>query len=521
MGAGKLFRKVIPQNSVLSIFLKGSDHNNYTNTEFIMKTNYLLLLFLLLASCSTKKGDIPKTLSTEDQELLNYLFPDKDKDAPGYSYFVIKDGQLILDKSIGFANIEKKVKNNSNTVYKITSVSKQFSAMAIMILVHRGKITYETKLTEVFPDFPSYGEDIDIRHLLTHQSGLISYYEFIDEGREEQLLNDEIFTRLQNLDSTNFKPGSEFRYGGTSYAIITNIVEKVTGTSFENFMQREVFKELEMNNTSILNLNEPIEDRALGYYYKNDSISLNDKSITSAIIGAKGVYTTVNDFLKWDQALYTDKIIPQAELQEAFINWNNNEKNNDDGHGYGWYINYENGTKVLNYYGESTGFTTQVKRIPELQFTVGIFSNYSNNYNIQQKTNALISIYSGYKLPMPIEILMNKLISENGIQKGIAIYDSLKANTRYKYEKSTLSLLGSAYYRETKEDEAKILYEKSIEEYPDHFGGYFGLGRIFKKSGDKIEAIKNFKKALQLDITDHYLIEYVKKELEELEVTYN
>ncbi|MEO1486216.1 MAG: serine hydrolase [Bacteroidota bacterium] len=485
-----------------------------------MRRLCIALLASILVQCNNPKTPEKSegfVLNTADQQLLDYLFKDDRSHLPGESVMVIKNGQIQYINHLGLADIEAGKSVSDSTLFKINSISKQFSAMAIMLLVHQGKLTYETKLSEVFPDFPAYGDHITMRHLLTHQSGLWSYYDFIEEGRTEPLLNKEIFEKLKQKDTVHFAAGTEFQYGHTGYALIPLIVEKITGETFPEFMQTEVFEVLEMNNTTIFSPEITIPNRALGYTIRKDSVQFNDESVISAILGSKGVCTTVTDYFKWDQALYSDVLIPKEKLADAFLNWEDAEKTETEGYGYGWNIRFEDSIKVLSHYGETTGFASQVNRVPSLQLTAVLFSNYIGaDRNLMHKVNALTSIYSDYKIPMPLDFVMKKAIDENGLTEGLKTYDVLKNDKRYKHEQTTLSFLGALFYRMDRKVEAEGVYRKAILEQPEYFGGYFGLARVQKDKGAIEEAITLYEKVLGLGTDEEGIVEYVERQLVQL-----
>ena len=485
-----------------------------------MRAFLLMSLAIFLVQCKnaeTFEGQEDFTLNAQDQELIDYLFKDSKANLPGESVMVIKNGEVLFANHFGLANVDINKSVTDSTLFKINSLSKQFSAMALMILVHQGKLNYETKLTDIFPDFPQHGDHINMRHLLTHQSGLWSYYGFIEEGRTEPLLNHEILEKLKQKDTVHFFPGSEFSYGHTGYALIPLIVEKITGETFPEFMQTEVFEVLEMNNTTIFSPEITIPNRALGYIIHKDSVQLDDESVVSAILGSKGVCTTTSDYYKWDQALYSDVLIPQEELEDAFHNWEDQKKTNTEGYGYGWNIRFEDDIKVLSHYGETTGFASQVNRVPSLQLTAVLFSNYIGaDRNLMHKVNALTSIYSDYKIPMPIDIMMKKTIDEKGVAEGLKTYDVLKNDTRYKYELTSLSFLAASFYRMDRKAEAEGIYRKAIAEQPDYFGGYFGLARVQRDKGLEEEAIANYEKVLSLGTDEEGISDYVERQLVQL-----
>ena len=181
------------------------------------------------------------------------------------------------------------------------------------------------------------------------------------------------------------------------------------------------------------------------------------------------------------------------ELEDAFYNWEDQKKTNTEGYGYGWNIRFEDDIKVLSHYGETTGFASQVNRVPSLQLTAVLFSNYIGaDRNLMHKVNALTSIYSNYKIPMPIDIMMKKAIDEKGLAEGLKTYDVLKNDVRYKYELTSLSFLAASFYRMDRKAEAEGIYRKAVAEQPDYFGGYFGLARVQRDKGLEEEAIANY-----------------------------
>lgn len=476
---------------------------------------YLILLCLIYIGCKSEHADGDISLAKGDQELIQYLFSDFHKSEPGASVLVIKEGKIIHQANFGLTSIESSQSNSSDANFRIASITKQFTAMAIMILEHQGKLSYKTMLTDIFPDFPDYGKDINIRHLLSNQSGIVDYYDFIDEEREEQYLDAEILDSLRTVDSTYFRPGSQYRYSNAGYAVLSQVVESVSGISFANFLEKEIFEKLGMKNTQVFELTKPIKKRVYGHSFEDGSFVLNDQSQTSTIQGDGGIYSSVMDYYKWDQALYTEKLIPSEKLNDAFSDWDNNQKTNTEGYGYGWYIDFSGDTKILNHSGGTAGFQHRVSRIPSMELTVVIFSNHDGyDRNLMHMTNALLSIYSNYKIPMPLEIIMKKEIDKKGISAGNEVYDRLKDDKRYERNKTTLSYLGFEYRRMQKHLESEGIFLKATKEQPNYFGGFYGLGHTYKEN-DIEKAIQNFKKVIELGTEDEVRVLERSKELVE------
>ena len=429
---------------------------------------------------------------------------------------VIRKGEIIHQRSYGLSNLEEETPSTPQTNYRIASVTKQFTAMAIMILVHKGKIKYETTLQEVIPEFPDYGRDITIRHLVTHQSGIEDYYRFVTDERTSQMLDHEVLDSLLHTTSTYFKPGTQYRYSNTAYAVLAQIVEKVSNQSFADFMKEEIFQKLGMTNTCIFELDQPIANRAYGYKEKEDGFVFSDQSMTSAIQGDGGIYCSTLDYYKWDQALYTDILVPKTLLQDAFYNWDNHTRTEKAGAGYGWMIDHRKDIKMLHHSGGTSGFETQVIRIPSLELTVVLFTNREwQGRVLWHNANALASIYSDYEFAMPLEILMKKEIEQKGTKAGIQLYDRLKKDSRYEVKKTTLPYLGMDYLRMKKYQVAVALFDKTKVEYPEYAGGYYATAVLSKRTGELDKAIQYYKKVVELDDENEPdLTERAKEQLE-------
>lgn len=483
-----------------------------------MKNIYLVFLVLFLASCFNQKQSQEKSLSAADTELLAYLFQPAAGQRPGANVVVIKKGEIVHQKSYGLSNLEEGIRSTGATNYRIASVTKQFTAMAIMILVHKGKIKYETTLKEVFPEFPEYGKEITIRHLVTHQSGIEDYYRFVTDERTEQMLDREVLDSLLHTTSTYFPPGTQYQYSNTAYAVLAQIIEKVSKQSFAKFMEAEIFRKLGMDNTCVFELDQPIANRAYGYRKENDGFVFSDQSMTSAIQGDGGIYCSTLDYYKWDQALYSDILVPKNLLEDAFYDWDNHTRTEKEGAGYGWMIDFRKGVKMLHHSGGTSGFETQVIRVPSLELTVVLFTNREWDGRILwHNANALASIYSDYALAMPLEILMKKEIEQQGTDAGIQLYDRLKQDGKYEVKKTTLPYLGMDYLRAEDYKIAGALFDKTIKEFPEYAGGYHSWAVLSKRMGETEKAIHYYQKVVELDDENEPdLTTQAKEQLEEL-----
>lgn len=363
----------------------------------------LLLMFsFAIINCSSHKIDHHIVNSEISENGLDTLFEHFQIPNPGLSCMVIKNKKIVLEKNFGYADVENKIRTSSTTNYRIASVSKQFTAAAIMKLIYQGKLTYETTLSEIFKAFPEYGDHITVRHLLTHRSGILGYDNFVIKG--EQILDKQILEALMQINSIRFHPNEKFMYSNSGYAVLAQIVEKVSNQPFAEYMKNEIFEPAKMLNTNLYEVDKTIVNRVFGYTIEKEVIQKTDHNETSAVKGDGSIYTSIADLYQWDQALYSDQLMPAEFLNEAFYSYDENGKSNEKGYGYGWMINYSNGIKVLEHTGASIGFTHHIIRVPSLELSAIVLTNRNHNYysnlNFNEIGYTLINSFSDDKLDL-------------------------------------------------------------------------------------------------------------------------
>lgn len=364
-------------------------------TNKMKKTTKRFLFYFLLGliifcefGCKTPTNQLKPN---ENNTLTDSLTMSFKAPNPGISYMVIKKGEIVLEKSMGYADVENKIKATSKTNYRIASISKPFTAIAIQKLIYQNKLSYQTTLSEIFPDFPEYGNRITIENLLNHRSGIINYDEFIIEG--EQLSDEQVLEGLMSVNTINSYPNEKFAYRNSGYALLAQVVEKITSKEFEDFMHDEIFKPIGMKNTSLYLKDKEIPNRAYGYTLEDNNARKTDQNATSAVKGDGCIYSSLADFYHWDQALYSDLIIPPSFFKEGLYGFDENGKTDKKGYGYGWQINYAENIKIAEHTGASIGFTNHYIRIPSLELSVVVFTNrYQTFYKRPEFTNI------GYRL---------------------------------------------------------------------------------------------------------------------------
>ncbi len=362
----------------------------------IKKITFYLLSALFIFSFSDCKTSNSKKITTINNTVLDSLPAAFSLPNPGISYMVIKKGEIVLEKNMGYADIENKIKASSKTNYRLASISKPFTAVAIQKLIHQGKLSYETTISEIFPNFPEYGDNITIAHLLTHRSGIIEYNQFVVD--KEQLSDEKVLEGLMSVNTINSQPNEIFAYRNSGYALLAQIIEKITSKEFEDFMNEELFLPAGMKNTSLYQEGKTIPNRAFGYTVEDEGSNKTDQGATTAVKGDGCIYSSLSDLYYWDQALYTDVIIPQSMLNDGLYGFDKNGKTDKKGYGYGWGINYHGDIKIVEHTGASYGFTNHYIRVPSLEISVVVFTNryypFYENLNFNNIAYTLLREYS-------------------------------------------------------------------------------------------------------------------------------
>jgi len=318
-------------------------------------------------------------------------------DTPGAALIVIKNGAPILVKAYGMADIENQTPVTPATNFRLASVTKQFTAMCVLMLMEQGKLSETQTLKNIFPDFPEYGKNITIHNLIHHTSGLIDYESLIPDSATEQVLDRDVLKMMKAQDSTYFPPGTKYQYSNTGYALLAMIVEKTSGQRFADFLWENIFEKIGMKNTVAYEKGiSTVTNRAYGYALENRKLVPKDQSLTSAVLGDGGIYSSVLDLYKWDQALYTDTLVSFESLKMAFT-----PDTLFDGsptiYGFGWRIDDYLGHRRIHHTGQTCGFSTIIQRYPDDQLSIIILTN-RNKPMLNELAEKIARLYLGRNL---------------------------------------------------------------------------------------------------------------------------
>jgi CubicO group peptidase (beta-lactamase class C family) len=334
------------------------------------------LLIGLCARTSTKADNIDDYISAQMRQLH----------IPGLSLAIVRDGRITKAQGYGFANLELRAHATKETVYEIGSNTKQFTAAAIMMLVEDGKVRLEDSIAKYFPEAPETWRGITVRHLLTHTSGIqnhVAVPHWLDVFRtnlafETAPPRDELLKMFFKLP-LEFQPGEPWAYDNTGYYLLGIVIEKVTGKSYWQFLDERIFKPLEMNTTRNTDPKAIIPNRASGYEWKNDRFENRPILLPPIAFSAGSLLSTVEDMVKWDAALSSEKLLTKASLNQIWTAMLTN-----DGaaapfnYGFGWFVDSYHGRRVVQHSGGTPGFSSVIYRFLDDKLTIIILTNHSD-----------------------------------------------------------------------------------------------------------------------------------------------
>ena len=297
---------------------------------------------------------------------------------PGVSIAVVRDGQVVCSKGYGLANVELSVPATEKTVYQLASVTKTFTAAAIMMLIEEGKLTLDDKISKHLTDLPKAWESVTVRHLLNHTSGIKSYTsvrDFIKTARKD-------FSHREILDLVakepmDFGPGEKWQYNNTGYFLLGMLIDKVSGTTYGEFLTERIFKPLDMTQTRTNDLHAIIPNRAQGYEWEGGVLRNGEYVSPTQPFSAGMLVSSVSDLVKWDAALVPEKLLKKSTLDQMWTPTKTSKGGMAD-YGFGWQVDKVNGHRLIAHGGGIPGFSTQLSRYPDDRLTVIVLTNAGN-----------------------------------------------------------------------------------------------------------------------------------------------
>jgi len=301
-------------------------------------------------------------------------------DEPGASIAIVKKEKAIFKNSYGVTDVVTRKKIGSSTNFNIGSVTKQFTAMAILQLNEERKISLDDKLSKFFPELNKrIAEAITVRQLLTHSSGIVDHYDLTNTTNMKHAHCSDVLNAVKNTDSTYFSPGSNYRYSNTAFCLLALIVERVSGMSYSTYLKQNIFHPLGMRNTTVWNESDKIVNKATGYEYDDTTRTFKrsdaEENIFFSTEGDGGIYTSIEEYLKWLNALQTAKIFSLTNVNLARSPHFPIDKEKKLSYGYGWFVDESSPPPIVYHTGSNGGFRAFTYTIPGEDYVIVIFSN--------------------------------------------------------------------------------------------------------------------------------------------------
>ena len=383
---------------------------------------YLALLGVCLGAALTLRAN-DSSLEQKADDLLNSLVKSNNT---GVAVLVAQNGKIVFEKGYGLEDRENKVPVSTETKFRIGSITKQFTAAAILKLQEQGKLSVDHKLSKYIPDFPR-GEEVKLHHLLTHTSGIHSYTDKPDfMSRVTNAVTTEEIVKSIKEDSYDFDPGEKWHYNNSGYMVLGYIVEKVSGQSYGDFLRKTFFQPLGMTNTGIHRPNAALTHEALGYSFEKNKMVRAVNWDMGWAGGAGAIYSTVEDLYRWNEGVFNGKVLSEASRKAAFTPVETRQgESATPSYGYGLAILKFRGLPEISHNGGLNGFTSSLIRFTKEHVTVVVLANcvppHPKLGDSRRVAQELATIYLSDKLsPLPVA---NTNVSPNAFDGLVGRYD--------------------------------------------------------------------------------------------------
>ena len=379
-----------------------------------------ILLLCLIAILSMGKSTIVTAQQDDIQKKVDeYIDAHMQMKQFSGSILIAKNDQIIINKGYGYASYGFEIKNSPETKFRIASLTKGFTAVAILQLAEKGLLSVNDKLQKYIADY-SRGDEITIKHLLTNTSGIPNHTEFPDFDKERRVYAYSLPETIETFKNKalKFNPGEKFNYSNSNYILLGFVIEQVSKVSYAEYIKQNIFEPLKMNNSGFENPERIIKNFAQGYCFKNNEIEKAKYRNMSNAHASGALYSTAEDLYLWDRALYSEELISNKSKKEMFTEFKAN-------YGFGWGIVNVFNHKMIAHSGEIDGFTSNISRFINDDISIIILSNFEHT-PINRINKDLIAIVFNEKYAVP-EIIKTIKLSEEILQSYIGKYE-LKPN---------------------------------------------------------------------------------------------
>ena len=422
------------------------------------------------------------------------------------SALVADQGQVVLKKGYGFANMEWAIPNTPDTKFRLGSLTKQFTATLILQLVEQGRIDLAAPITRYLPDYPANpGDRITIHQLLNHTSGIVGYTEIPTWAAtvRNPYTPTAFLAQFSTLDLL-FEPGTKFSYNNSGYFLLGVILEKVTGQPYEKLLRERIFAPAGMNDSGYDSTQPLLPKRAAGYEKGFDGSYVNAAYLDMTQPYAAGsLYSTVDDLYRWDQALLTEKIL-SAKSKELMFTPGLSD------YGYAWTITRKNGVTTIEHGGGINGFNTLLTRNPDSKRVI-ILLNNTGGAPLTPIADSIRMILDGKEPAMPktpAATMLLKTHGESGLAAALAQAKNMQAGSEYDAGSGELSRLANQLLAIGKTADALELAKRLAEDSPKSAAAAVLLARAHRANGHRIEAVQNYSRAIELSETPRAFLIY-------------
>jgi CubicO group peptidase (beta-lactamase class C family) len=478
---------------------------------FALAAWYMLFSGTILTAQTAAKKSVKKGIIPHIEEYINAAMR---HDQFSGSILIAKDGVPILSKGYGMANYELSVPNTPQTVFRIASLTKQFTALAIMQLQERGKLSVNDSICKYLDKCPSAWQPVTIHHLLTHTSGIPNMSSLPDWDEKHSI---QPYSPTETLDLVRnlplqFVPGEKFKYSNSGYDALGLILEKISGMPFEQFLQDNIFTPTQMKNTGRINPRHIVKNRASGYYWSLGAFVNAPYENLLLPYSSGSLESTTGDLLLWDKALYTNKLLSEKSLNAVFTPFKKN-------YGYGWEITQKFNRTFIGHSGSLNGFSTYLLRVPSERVTVIVLSNSDETSATKMAYNlAAIVFGEEYKLPTPqIREILTDALLQKGAEAAAKQYHELKSTqpSKYDFSERLLNNLGYDLLTNGRVSDAIVIFTLNCEAFPQSSNVFDSLGEAYLLAKNYEKSLLNYKKALELEPKNSHAQEVIQK-VEEL-----
>ena len=462
---------------------------------------FLITLFLIDAHAQFKQIKTNEEIAAWADTYMD--------DAVRFDHFsgavlIARDGKPIFLKAYGMANYELEVPNDINTKFRIGSVSKQFTAAAIMQLQERRKLNINDSVCEYLDNCPDIWKPITIKNLLNHTSGIVNFTR-LAEASDTFLLLPQSHSKI--LDTfrkvlLESKPGDAYNYNNSGYYLLGLVIEKASGTTYAEYLRNNIFTPLGMNHTDFDDQETIVKKRASSYRKGSDFIFYNsDYTNMQILFSIGGLYSTVKDLLIWEQSFSTNKLLKTSTIEETFTPGEGN-------YGYGWWIDKLGICNRMYHDGGITNFSTSLQRLPDARLTVIAISNRGDDGGLRAAYDLVGKICG---VPATIRAIQPELMSLSA-GKLIEIVNHAKSNFPiFDIQERKVEEIGNYLMLIKQKKQAVEVFKLNVSLYPKSANAYFKLAMAYEAVGNKALAVKNFKLCLELDPTNKTALAHLER----------